>query len=389
MCFGFVSIIRSLDGGLNTALVLVDFSRAFDTINHKLLLSILHYVGLSPNAVNFCDNYLSKRTQRVRILSKVSGSVQTISGVSQGSILGPLLYNIYTSNMYNCLISSTYHLYADDSQIFFSFKTEDVTVAERLLNSDLERLFQASVDHGLGVNPAKSSVLLFCSRKDRSSLERDLCLTLGSCDVKFCEVAKNLGVYLDVDLRFREHTCELVRRAYTALRAIYPIRHMMSTRVRRILCDALVLSHFNFCDVVYGPCLDVFSSSRIQRIQNSCLRFIFGLPRRCRTSLSLKLIGWLNMIDRRYLLTCLFVHKIIVFKSPPYLLARLSFRTDVHHLNLRHRGLLSIPKHRTSLFRKSFSFFAVSIYNSLPISVRSLSPQSLRERVMLVLCSKY
>jgi len=374
-------IISSLDSNLNTALVLIDFSKAFDTIDHGLLLSILHFVGFSEDAIGFFYNYLSNRSQRVKISNQLSEALPLSCGVPQGSVLGPLLYNIYTSQLYNCLEFCKYHLYADDSQIYYSFENKNVAHAENVINNDLDKLVTTATNHGLKINPIKSSVLLFCKKRDREFLQRGLSLTLGGNTLPFSSVAKDLGLYLDTDLRFRKHVSGLVCKAYGSLRRIYLYRRFLTSSVRKILCESLVLSHFNFCDVVYGPCLDANTAMRIQRVQNSCLRFIYGIRRRNRISYTLKLAKWLNMDQRRYLHLICFFHKVLIFKTPPYLFTRLSYRTDIHNLNLRHRGLLCIPRYRSTFFRRSFSYLIASSYNKVPNDFKVLRLSSFKYRL--------
>lgn len=117
-----------------------------------------------------------------------------------------------------------------------------------------------------------------------------------------------------------------------------------------------MLSHFNFCSSVYAPCLDAADVYRIQKVQNSCLRLMYNIRRRDHITPYLKRSGWLNMSNRFSLRMCCFYYKILKFKSPPYLYNRIRFRTDVHHLNLRRRNILTIPRHKKQIFKRSFSY---------------------------------
>lgn len=150
-------------------------------------------------------------------------------------------------------------------------------------------------------------------------------------------------------------------------------KQILNYRSKVLLCDSLVLSQFNYCDAVYGPCLSVESSRRIQVVQNSCLRLIFGLDRKQHISHKLNVIPWLNMEKRRNLHSaCLFL-KIIHFKTPPYLYNKITFRTDVHNINIRRKDLITIPIHRLSKFQHSFSYCLPSLINRIPLSLKSLS----------------
>lgn len=215
--------------------------------------------------------------------------------------------------------------------------------------------------------------MLFGPSKARNVLLNSLSISINNLQLPFKGTHKNLGLTLDTDLRFREHVAICTKRAYTNLKFLYSHKEFLNQKSKIMLCDSLVLSHYNFADSIYGPCLDSLTSRRIQKTQNSCLRFIFGIKRRNRISHKLRDAEWLNMFNRRKLhLACTF-HKIMLFKNPPYLYNKISFRTDVHNINIRNRGNVTIPKHKTHKFRRSFSYQIAHIYNSSPVGFRELS----------------
>jgi len=148
---------------------------------------------------------------------------------------------------------------------------------------------------------------------------------------------------------------------------------LLTPHLKKMLTDSLVLSTFNYCDVVYGPCLTAFDSQRIQKMQNYCLRFIFGLKKHEPVSHKLSDVNWLKMKERRRLHCATLYHKILITKTPLYLYKRLNFRTDVHNLNLRNRGLLTPPFHRTAFFERSFSYNVPALYNGVALSLGKLS----------------
>lgn len=112
---------------------------------------------------------------------------------------------------------------------------------------------------------------------------------------------------------------------------------------------------------------------RIQRVQNSCLRLIFGIRKYERVSYRLRDLNWLNMENRRLLHAAVFYHKIIVNKQPQYLANKIKYRTDVHALNLRFRGRLTPPLHHTELYKRSYSYQITLIYNNIPSALKSLN----------------
>ena len=136
--------LRYIDSGKCICLVLLDFSKAFDTLDHSMLLAKLHYLGFSKIAIDLIGSYLNGRKQAVVIEddgSRIISSFQSLnSGVPQGSILGPLLFTLYVSDISNVVTSCQIHQYADDSQIYKSFDLQDMQDALTLINRDLKKL---------------------------------------------------------------------------------------------------------------------------------------------------------------------------------------------------------------------------------------------------------
>lgn len=372
-------ILTATDQGKATALVLIDYSKAFDTISHKLLYSILHFIGFSENSILLIKNYLLNRVQFVETAKGKSNYGNIVCGVPQGSILGPLLFCIYTCNLVNVLKNCNAHMYADDTQVYHSFYPTDTHSANAKINNDLKELALISELHNLQINPTKSNVLVF--GKNRGLVERNISIVINNNALSPTSEAKNLGVIFEVGLRFKKHISKCIQKAYYNLKLLYPHRHLLSKSLKIKLTDSLVLSHFNYCDVLYGPCLDKVDINRIQRAQKSCLRFIYGVKKYEKISHKLLEAEWLSMAARRQLHSLILFHNVIVNKSPPYLFDKIVFRSDVHTLNLRYKGLLSPPTHRTAIYRRSFSYTIYYLYNQLPSVYKHLSTSNFKTQV--------
>lgn len=364
-------ILRATDRKQVTILVLIDFSKAFDTLNHELLFAILKSIGMSNKVINFFRSYLENRTQKVKISNNLSVPLGISSGVPQGSILGPLLYTLYTLDFENVIKYCHAHFYADDTQLLLSFDPSEYAIAVDKVNQDISAVLEKSKSHSLNINANKTSVLVFGPQNTRSVIAGRLQVSVDGQLIKASESAKNLGLIFDTNLKFKLHINNCIRIAYMNLKMIYNNRHFLSQKVKIILCESLVLSRFNFCDTVYGPCINAEDARRIQVAQNSCLRLIFGIRRHQHISHKLTEIKWLNMAKRRLLHSACLYHKIIINKIPKYLSQKISYRTDVHNINVRFKGLLTPPLHRTELFKRSFTYQITKVYNSIPIDIKN------------------
>jgi len=378
-------IFSAIDCGKLTALVLLDYSRAFDTINHELLLAILNFIGLGGGAVALFAAYITDRIQLVCVEDNLSDQVPVISGVPQGSILGPMLYTIYSSFIYQSLNHCQYHAYADDTQIYHSFSEEELISGVDLINADLGSLVQASKAHNLLLNTNKCSVLLFGNRQALERVKNRVLISIDNKPLPILSSARNLGVIFDSSLRFKSHISSITQKSFCVLRSLYSARDVLPRQLKIILCDSLILSKVNYCDVVYGPCLDAVDRRRIQRIQNSCLRYIYGLRRRDRVSHLIRQSGWLGMAERRSLHAATMFHRIIKTGIPSYLTCRIRYRTDVHNINVRRKDFLTIPKHRLEYFKRSFSYCIALTYNKIPAHLKSLSTLSFKLKLRQIL----
>lgn len=367
-------ILEASDRGELTALVLLDYSKAFDRLNHSLLLAILHYIGFEESAARLVHSYLADRNQAVRVNGKISGIVGLSCGVPQGSILGPLLFLIYTSQLRSYLRFSAVHFYADDTQLYLSFSPNNIEEANYRLTHDLNVLKRASEAHCLSINPSKSQLLLFGRKQCCDRYRNLLNISINNELLTVCNSAKNLGITINSNLRFTEHINNCIKRAFTNLKLIYSQRSLLNESLKKMLCDSIVLSHFNYGDVLYGPCLLDMDVKRIQLMQNSCVRLIGGIRGRDRgVSAKLREIKWLNMLERRLFHSLVLFNSIINKKRPDYLYDKIKFRFDVHNLDLRHKYDITPPKHTTALYERCFSYQVAYLYNKVPIEYKSIS----------------
>lgn len=381
------NILRSLDNGYATVLIFLDFSKAFDTIDHSLLCAKLRYYGFDNTSVNFFESYLNNRSQSVVMDNNCSNSCTITSGVPQGSVLGPILFLIYTADIFNSIQFCRIHCYADDSQLDYSFVPNDVNRACENINSDLDSLSAYSKNNNLKLNPNKCAFMLFCSNNIRNRLAAELNLKVYDHSLNIVNKMKNLGLFFENDLRFRDHVALLVKKSYVCLKLLYTNINIINFKLRKKLCETLVLPILNHGFIAYYPCLDKLTQYRLQKIQNSCCRFIYRLRKYDRVSSKILQLGWLK-IDRlhEYHLS-VFVHKLLATSSPPYLREKINFRYNMHNANLRFINLLSTPHHHTAMFRRSFSYNSVKIYNKISDDLKGLPVNSFRKKIKIYFLS--
>lgn len=379
------NIFSAIDRGQCTCLLLLDYSRAFDTLNYDILCTKLKYYGATTGAAAMIRSFLNNRSQSVFWDGQSSQPVELRLGVPQGSLLGPLLFSIYVSDFWEYLNNCHIHQYADDTQIWYEFDTDKVQDAESIINADLQSLLNVSLAHGLNLNPSKSYAMLFGTKAKRQELKGRLNLRMGGTHVRFSESCKNLGLHLDENLRFSNHVSKLCQGSYLTLKQLFPSRHIMSPIIKLNICNSLIISRLSYCDAVYGPALLASDAVRLQRVQNSCVRFAFGI-RKFERGISLKLFETKQLrleTLRLYHLLCL-AHKIILTGVPGYISDEFRW---LHRPCLsresRHCRMLRIPHHSSACFRRSFIYCACHQYNGLDNEYRDMSLLNFKKRLKL------
>jgi hypothetical protein len=241
-----------------TLVVLLDLSAAIDTVDHMILLRRLqHKFGISDTALKWFSSYLAGRSQRIIINGVQSDMFKLEHGVPQGSCLGPLLFVLYTSKLFDIVRS---HLpnassYADDSQLYLSFKpdhTANETTALLAMQSCVVEIKKWLCNDKLLMNDGKTEFITIGTKQQLAKVNIDN-ITIAETNVNPISVAKNLGVWLDSSLSMSTHINKLCSAAFYHLRNIKRIRKYLSRESATILVHAFISSRLDYCNsLLYG-----------------------------------------------------------------------------------------------------------------------------------------
>ena len=356
-------ILSALDNNESVLLVLLDLSAAFDTVDHTILLNRLEKrLGITGQCLDWFRSYLQNRQQKVVLQGKSSCSRPLLYGVPQGSVLGPLLFSAYILPLGDIirLHGITFHLYADDNQLYLAFKRSDVANSKFKMEDLVAEIRHWLVLNLVKCNDDKTEFLVFCSQfQPKVHIDG---LTIGEQSVKSSSHVRNLGVTMDQHLTMEKHIQSIVSSGYHQLRELSRVKLFLTKEALVTAVHAFITSKMDYCNaVLYGLPLNLVT--RLQHLQNSAARMISGVRKYDHISPILKDLHWLPVPQRIQYKILLLTYKSLHGLAPPYLseLLQKSRRGDT----------LIIPlTKRVHFGDRCFSKAAPVLWNLLPSEIR-------------------
>ena len=356
----------------SAVLILLDLSAAFDTVNHRLLLDTLADLGIGGTALKWFSSYLTDRTYQVSWKGLLSSPRTLHTGVPQGSVLGPLLFSLYTKSLGTIITAHnlSYHCYADDTQLFLSFPPS-ATQVEHRITACLADISQWMSANHLKLNPDKTELLFFPAK---SSPSRDLTISIDNNLVTSAPKAKNLGVVLDSQLSFTAHITAVTRSCRFTLYNIRRIRPFLTQESAQLLIQTSVLSKLDYCNSLLTG-LPACALKPLQLIQNAAARLVFNQPKFSHVTPLLRSLHWLPVAARTEYKTLMLAFKATKGMAPPYLANLIAPYKPSRALRSAEAGKLVVPSLKTpgqrSTRPKLFSLLAPKLWNALPITIRT------------------
>ena len=269
-------ILTSLDCSEISVLTLLDLSAAFDTIDHQILLSRLHSLyGISDTVLNWFSSYLSDRKLSVLVNGNYSSPAPLPFGVPQGSVLGPILFILYTKPLSTLMESHSLsnQSFADDTQLYSSSSAADIDTTLETIQDCIKDVKQWMTDNKLKLNDDKTEALLFSKKTvDRNSLPTSI--QVCSSQISFSSQARNLGFTMTSDMSLEKHISLVCRSAYFEIFRISSIRKFLSIQITITLVCAFVLSKLDYCNSLLSGC-PLHLLEKLQKVQNSAARLVF------------------------------------------------------------------------------------------------------------------
>ena len=349
------NIYKSMDDSLITILVLLDYSKAFDCANHKLIIAKLKALGFKNSSLKWINSYLTDRSQQVITDKGESSWINLINGVPQGSILGPLLFTILVSDISSNIRFCKYHLYADDTQLYITGKLTEINKLIQNLNEDLNRIANFSDNNCLRLNEGKSVFIILGSSYNMAKI-KDLVLPpikINNKNIKRETTVRNLGITFNETMSWDSEINKCISKGYGKLKQAYRCKKILNNQSKKIIVQSYLQSQFNYSAIILQN-LSKAQMYRIQLFQNTCVRFILNLRKYDHISEGFKSLNFLNMEKLRELQSLTLMHKILNNKAPTYLCEKITYQGDNHEHLTRTRSKIRCTRSKTNFGHNRF-----------------------------------
>jgi len=361
--------LTNMDEGMLNCVTFLDLAKAFDTVNHSILLKKLSYYGIADQSIKWFESYLVDRSQKCYVNNTLSNSTTLQTGIPQGSIIGPLLFIIYINDLPNSVQYSNARMYADDTSLSTSAPSQNELFDK--VNTDVAKIENWLMANKLSLNSTKTEHMFIASDDNLRKITSTPHIYLGKNPVKRVYSAKSLGVIIDDRMSWSAHIEYVCKKISSGLSGIRQARDYITQDTAQTIYNALVLSWFDYCDVVWDN-LPITLADRLQKLQNRAARIITKSNYDIRSRDILASLGWKSLAKRRQ------EHKAItMFKAlnglAPENLSKL-FQPQKHKYNFREKEKsLTLPKPKTNFMKRAFVYDGAKIWNSLPSNVKCSS----------------
>ena len=365
------SWLEALDHGQMVGVVLVDFKKAFDLVDHKILLRKLKLYGIDNVTLQWFTSYLTERQQHVSVNNSKSSFKPVSCGVPQGSILGPLLFLLFINDLplYTCNVFTD--LYADDTTLYFVHPSQDVI--EQNLQTALNELQIWCKNNGMVLNSAKTKVMFVTTNQRRQRLVNDnLELFYNDNALHTITNDKILGVFVDNNLTWSEHVKHISKKIASNIWLLSKIKGFLSKDHRVQYYKSYIQPHIDFCNVVWGSTSDA-NKLKIFRLQKRACRVILNYEVEDSEE-AMKSLNIQSIYDRLILRKAKFMFKVFHEKAPKYITDNFTLRSNVNTsfvLRSASAQCFVPPKPSTEAFKQSMRYSGCIVWNSLPEGVKT------------------
>ena len=364
----------SFDKGLFSGVTFIDFKKAFDTVDHDILIAKLRFYGAEGVELDWFISYLSNRKQCCKVNGKTSEIQDIQCGVPQGSCLGPLLFLIYINDLPFALRRTKVTMYADDTSISYSSKS--VSDLCNAINSDLQNLSSWLQGNKLSLNVAKTQSMILGTvpnfrRLDSNDSNSFPLFQINGDEIESTGNIKYLGVQIDPSLNWKEQINIAIGKISRGIGMLKYAKRYLSLQTIQRMYFSIVESHFRYCCSVWG-CAGDTALRKLQKLQNRAARVVTNSPFDHASLPLISKLGWLTVNEMIDFETACMVYKALHGLAPPCMKSMFQKLSESCNRTLRNTSTdLRIPFCKTSNGQRSFSYRGVTVWNQLSLEIKT------------------
>uniref|UniRef100_A0A8K9Y1F9 Reverse transcriptase domain-containing protein n=1 Tax=Oncorhynchus mykiss TaxID=8022 RepID=A0A8K9Y1F9_ONCMY len=359
-------ILTAIDKKHYCAAVFIDLAKAFDSVNHHILIGRLDSLGFSNDCLAWFTNYFSDRVQCVKSEGLLSGPLAVSMGVPQGSILGPTLFSVYINEVALAAGESLIHLYADDTILYTSGPSLDTVLTTLQASFNAIQLSFRGLQ--LLLNTSKTKCMLF-NRSLPVPTRLSNITSLDGSDLEYVDNYKYLGVWLDCKLSFQTHIKHLQSKVKSRIGFLFRNKASFTHAAKHTLVKLTILPILDFGDVIYKIASNTLLN-KLDAVYHSAIRFVTKAPYTTHHCDLYALVGWPSLHTRRQTHWLHVIYKTLLGKVPPYLSSLVTIASPTCSTRSSRYISLVAPKTNSFFGRLSFQFSAANDWNGLQKSLK-------------------
>ncbi len=342
----------------------MDFFKAFDTVNHQILLSKLYKYGIRGIQLAWFSDYLTNRFQYVKIGNVESDLLKITCGIPQGSTLGPLLFILYVNDMPNCSKKLSFRIFADDTNIFYS--SPSIDEIERVMNEEFNHILQYCIINKLSINYKKTNYMLL-----KSSNKKTHHINIRHIEEK--SHIKYLGIYIDINFKWTQQIKHVKSKIAKNTGVLNKLRYYVDLRMLKQLYYTLIYPYLNYGLMSWGNTYRT-NLNKIRSAQNACVKSIFFASKRENATPYYNLLKILKFDNIFKLKISIFTYKIIHDKTniPTVFSQTIQLASTCHSYNTRFAAKQNFgrPKVRTNYGVHTFNFVSSQIWQTIDLETK-------------------